>query len=167
MWRLLTHSRHRSDPVLLRAYKRDMRKALDDVRQAVQPLLDPDFLCQPQDEMEGILLTVLRNHYIPECILAYNSALWLAGHFISRAWLVECMELAQMVAQTPMLTNAFVEGGRMKELVRAFAIDSEALLQATEQGGSKAKKIKTDKGNSDLWKVSWKDQGPIDLEALD
>lgn len=144
-----------------------MRKALDDVRQAVQPLLDPDFLCQPQDEMEGILLTVLRNHYIPECILAYNSALWLAGHFISRAWLVECMELAQMVAQTPMLTNAFVEGGRMKELVRAFAIDSEALLQATEQGGSKAKKIKTDKGNSDLWKVSWKDQGPIDLEALD
>jgi nuclear pore complex protein Nup107 len=117
--------------------------------------------------MEGVLLKDLRNHYIPECILAYNSALWFAGHFISRNWLVECMELAQVVAQTPMLTEAFVEGGRMKELVRAFAIDSEALLQASEQGGPKTKKMKTDKGNSEIWKVSWKDEGPLDLEALD
>lgn len=117
--------------------------------------------------MEGVLLTALRNHYIPECILAYNSVLYCAGHYVSRVWLVECMELSQLVAQNQMLTDAFVEGGRMRELVRAFALDSRALLEATEQNGSRAKKIKTEKGNSDIWKVSWKQQGPIDLEALD
>ncbi|KAL6251050.1 Nucleoporin nup84 [Rhinocladiella similis] len=158
---------NRSNSSLLRTYKRDLKKALDDVRSTIVPLLDNDFLCRPQDEQEGVHLTVIRNHYIPEVILAYNSALWFAGHFISRAWLVECMELAQRVAETPMLTNAFVEGKRMKELVRAFAVDSEALLQATEQSGPKAKKMKTDKGNSDIWKVSWKEQDELDLEAMD
>ncbi|KAK5194332.1 Nucleoporin nup84 [Exophiala xenobiotica] len=158
---------NRNNPSLLRTYKRDLKKALDDVRSTIVPLLDNDFLCQPQDEQEGVQLTAIRNHYIPECILAYNSALWFAGHFVSRAWLVECMELAQRVAETPMLTNAFVEGGRMKELVRAFAVDSEALLQATEQSGPKAKKMKTDKGNGDIWKVGWKEQDEIDLEAMD
>ncbi|KAI1630257.1 107-domain-containing protein [Exophiala viscosa] len=158
---------NRSNPSLLRTYKRDLKKALDDVRTAIAPLLDNDFLSQPQDNSDEYQLRVIRNHYIPECILAYNSVLWFAGHFVSRAWLVECMELAQRVAEVPMLTNAFVEGKRMKELVRAFAVDSEALLQANEQSGPKAKKMKTEKGNSDIWKVSWKEQGPIDLEALD
>jgi hypothetical protein len=117
--------------------------------------------------MEAVLLKDLRNHYIPDCILAYNGALYFAGHSISRAWLVECMELAQLVAQNTMLTTAFVESDRMKELVKAFAVDSQALLLANEQAGSKAKRTKTEKGNSDLWNVSWKDQGPLDLEALD
>ncbi|KIW99610.1 uncharacterized protein Z518_11023 [Rhinocladiella mackenziei CBS 650.93] len=158
---------NRSNPSLLRANKRDLKKNLDDVRQAMQPLFDTEFLCQPQDDMESILLRELRNHYIPECTLAYNSALWFAGHYLSRAWLVECMQLAQLVAQIPMLTNAFIEGGRMKELVRAFAVDSQALLQATEQTGSKAKKLKADQGNGDIWKVSWKEQSSLDLEAVD
>lgn len=140
----------------------------------MQPLLlDNEFLCQPQDEAEAVILRDIRNHYIPECVLAYNSALWFAGHYDSRGWLVECMSLAQRVAEVPMLTAAFVEGGRMKELVRAFAVDSQALLQAAEQAasgggsGSRAKKIKTDTGNADIWKVSWQQKGPLDLEALD
>jgi hypothetical protein len=144
-----------------------LRKGLDDVRQAVQPLFDEEFLCRPQDEMEGVLLRDLRNHYISDCILAYNGALYFAGHSISRVWLVECMELAQLVAQNTMLTSAFVESGRMKELVKAFAVDSQALLLANEQGGSKAKKTKTERGNSDIWSVTWEDKGPLDLEALD
>ncbi|OQV04297.1 hypothetical protein CLAIMM_09203 [Cladophialophora immunda] len=167
---------HRTNPSVARNYKRELKRALEEVRQAMLPLFDNDFLCQPQDEMEAVVLNDIRNHYIPECILAYNSALWFAGHFTSCAWLVECMTLAQVVAETPMLTNAFVESGRMKELVRAFAVDSQALLQATEQGAAggaggsanRAKKIKTDKGNADIWKVSWKEQnGPLDFEAMD
>ncbi|KIW91265.1 uncharacterized protein Z519_08161 [Cladophialophora bantiana CBS 173.52] len=167
---------HRTNPSVARNYKRDLKRALEQVRQDMLPLFDNDFLCQPQDDMEAVVLNDIRNHYIPECILAYNSALWFAGHFSSRAWLVECMTLAQVIAETPMLTNAFVESGRMKELVRAFAVDSQALLQATEQGASggagasagRAKKIKTDKGNADIWKVSWKEEtGPLDLDAMD
>ncbi|OAP54448.1 hypothetical protein AYL99_11549 [Fonsecaea erecta] len=167
---------HRTNPSVARNYKRELKRALEEVRQAMLPLFDNEFLCQPQDEMEAVVLNDIRNHYIPECVLAYNSALWFAGHFSSRAWLVECMTLAQVVAETPMLTNAFVESGRMKELVRAFAVDSQALLQATEQGSAgggggsanRTKKIKTDKGNADIWKVSWKEQtGQLDLEAMD
>ncbi|EXJ82050.1 hypothetical protein A1O1_08119 [Capronia coronata CBS 617.96] len=158
---------NRKNPTVVRSCKRDMKKALDDVRQTMQPLFDEEFMCRFQDDMEGVLLTALRNHYIPECILAYNSVLYCAGHYVSRVWLVECLELSQVVAQNAMLTNAFVAGGRMQELVRAFALDSRALLEATEQSGTRSKKIKTEKGNSDIWKVTWKQQGPIDLEALD
>jgi nuclear pore complex protein Nup107 len=141
------------------------------------PILDNDFLSRPDDENEATVLDDIRNHYIPEVVLAYNSALWFAGHYVSRTWLVECMTLAQVVAETPMLTAAFVASGRMKELVRAFAVDSQALLQATEQSGAssgtgtsanRAKKIRTEKGNADIWKVSWKeDYKPLDLEAID
>ncbi|OAL37291.1 hypothetical protein AYO20_03467 [Fonsecaea nubica] len=167
---------HRTNPTAARNYKRELKRALEELRQAMLPLLDNDFLCQAEDVMDAVILNDIRNHYIPECVLAYNSALWFAGHFSSRAWLVECMTLAQVVAETPMLTNAFVTSGRMKELVRAFAVDSQALLQATEQGAaggagasaSRTKKIKTDKGNAEIWKVSWKEQtGPLDLEAVD
>lgn len=115
--------------------------------------------------MEGILLRELRNHYVPDCILGYNAVFYYAGHALSRANLVQTMELAQVVAQNPTLTNAFVESGRIKELVRAFALDSQALLLANEQG--KGKKSKTEKGNSDIWSVAWKEQGEMDLEAVD
>lgn len=169
-------SRNKQNPTEVRNYRRELKRALDEVVKVVNPLLDDNFLSQPQDQMEGVILNDIRNHYIPEIILGYNSALWFAGHYASRTWLVECMTLAQIVAETPMLTNAFIANGRMKELVRAFAVDSQALLQATEQSGAsagasagRAKKIKSDKGNADIWKVTWKndDIKPVDLEAMD
>ena len=161
---------------MARNHRRELKRALDDVRQAMNPIFDANFLCEPQDENEAVVLNDIRNHYIPEVVLAYNSALWFAGHFTSRTWLVECMNLAQIVAKTPMLTAAFVASVRMKELVKAFAVDSQTLLQATEQSSTgaagasagRAKKIKADKGNADIWKVSWKeDYKPLDLEAVD
>lgn len=170
-------SRNKQNPTEARNYRRELKRALDEVVKVVNPLLDDNFLSQPQDKMEGVILDDIRNHYIPEVILGYNSALWFAGHYASRTWLVECMTLAQIVAETPMLTDAFLASGRMKELVKAFAVDSQALLQATEQSGAsgsgasagRAKKIKADKGNADIWKVTWKtdDIKPLDLEAMD
>ena len=116
------------------------------------PIFDNDFLSQPSDDNEAAILNDIRNHYIPEVILAYNSALWFAGHYSSRTWLVECMTLAQQVAEIPMLNGAFFASGRMKELVRAFAVDSQALLRANEQhrsagGDARAK----------LWQVTWRE----------
>jgi hypothetical protein len=149
---------------------------MDNVQQNMSPIFDNDFLCSYDDQNEAAILNDIREQYIPEIILGYNSALWCAGHFTTRTWLVECMNLAQKVAETPMLTNAFVATKRMKELVRAFAVDSQTLLQANEQSGasstasgsSRPKKIKAEKGNPDIWKVSWKESyKPLDLEAMD
>lgn len=113
------------------------------------PLLESDFLSRPSDEAEAISLTNLRNHYLPECVLAYNSVLYFAGHAISRTWLIECMNLAQVVAANETLTEAFVQSSRMKELVMAFAMSSQALLHANEHGGRRGKKDE----NLEVWQV--------------
>ena len=147
--------------------KHELKEALNLVEATIEPLLDREFLCHPQDEVEGILLRELRNHYIPECILGYNCVLYFAGHFLSRAHLIDTMSLAQVVAENPMLTNAFLESGRMKELVRAFALDSQALLLANQSGGRSGKRTKTEQGNPDIWNVSWKNHEDMDLEAID
>ncbi len=119
------------------------------------PLLESDFLSRPSDEAEAIPLANIRNHYLPECVLAYNSVLYFAGHVITRSWLVECMNLAQEVATNDTLTDAFAASSRMKELVSAFALSSQALLHANEQGSKKGKK---DEG-IEIWQVKPQDVG--------
>jgi nuclear pore complex protein Nup107 len=139
----------------MRTMKTILQAALDDVRNAMYPLLEADFLSRPSDEAEAVSLTNIRNFYVPECILAYNSVLYFAGHAISRNWLVECMSLAQIVATTDSITEAFVESSRMKELVAAFALSSQALLRANEQGGRKGKRDEV----FEIWQVKPQDVG--------
>lgn len=139
----------------MRTVKKVMQAALNDVRVAMFPLLESDFLSRPSDEAEAIPLANIRNHYLPECVLAYNSILYFAGHVITRSWLVECMNLAQEVATNDTLTEAFVASSRMKELVSAFALSSQALLHANEQGSKKGKK---DEG-IEIWQVKPQDVG--------
>ena len=135
--------------------KKILKAALDDVLKVMYPLLEPDFLSKPSDEAEAIPLTNIRNHYLPECVLAYNSVLHFAGHIISRTWLVECMNLAQEVATNEMLTDAFVQSSRMKELIASFAMSSQALLHANEQGGRKGKRDE----RLEIWQVKPQDVG--------
>ena len=139
----------------MRAMKKVMQAALNDVLVSMYPLLRPDFLSRPSDEAEAIPLANIRNHYLPECVLAYNSVLYFAGHVITRSWLVQCMNLAQEVATNDTLTEAFVASSRMKELVSAFALSSQALLHANEQGSKKGKK---DEG-IEIWQVKPQDVG--------
>lgn len=77
------------------------------------------------------------------------------------------MDLAQTVAQNETLTNAFVEGGRMRELVDSMAMASQALLMANQQSNGK-KAAKKEKG-LDIWQIKvgkgWSQN--VDLEALD
>lgn len=135
--------------------KKMLQVALEEVRQAMYPLLDSEYLSRPSDEAEAIPLRNIRNHYLPECILAYNSVLYFAGHVISRHCLVECMSLAQLVATNATLTEAFVESTRMKELVTAFALSSEALLRANEHGAKKGKRDDP----IEIWQVKPQDVG--------
>lgn len=153
----------KDDRAAMKIAKRQLTEALGAVQAAMQPLLEKDFLTNANDQQEEDDLQTIRKHYLPECIFAYNSALYFAGHAISRQHLVQCMELAQHVAKNDTLTDAFVQSKRMQELVMAFALDSQALLRANEQGGvSKAgRKQRTQVGEhggrADIWQVTWKD----------
>lgn len=151
------------DPRAMKPAKSRLQAHLLTVHQAMQPLFATDFLSTPNDEGESEELTEIRNHYIPECVLAYNSVLYFAGHALSRQHLVQCMELAQIVAQNPTLTDAFVASKRMKELVTTFALDSQALLRANESGAGNARQgarrsAVGKKVRADIWQVSWKDE---------
>jgi nuclear pore complex protein Nup107 len=163
--RWLTSNRNRTNPTQMRSSKRELKKYLEAIQELMYPLLEKGYLCRPNEEAERIVLDDIRNHYLPECILAYDSVLFYAGHALSRSYLVECMNLAQIVASNPTLTNAFVESKRMQELVTAFALDSKALLHANElDNGKKAKK---DNG-IDIWQIKGlKLNDPAELEALD
>jgi hypothetical protein len=145
----------------MRNIKRELKVALNQVETAMIPILEHDFLHDPFDEEEADVLNAIRYHYIPELILGYNSVLFFAGYSLSRTWLGTCMELANRVANTPALTEAFIVAGRMRELVNALAQDSQSLLSANEQGAKKPgeKKVKT----LDIWTVHWKDAGKPEL----
>ena len=135
--------------------KRELREALSQVEATMSPVLEQDFLCNPFDEQEAQILAQIRFHYLPELVLGYNSVLFFAGYAVSRTWLGNCMELANVVAATPSLTEAFVMAGRMRELVTALAMDSQSLLLANEAGSKKPgeKKVKA----LDMWTVHWKE----------
>ena len=137
------------------------------------PLLDRDFLCTPLDEAESRVLQQIRNHFLPECVLAYNAVLFFAGHAISRSWLVECMNLAQLVATNETITNAFVDAKRMREFVDAIALSAQGMIEASELGRRGKGSRNPSKGEKDrdaqlgLWNISWETADSQDLEAVD
>nr|AEL00685.1 Nup84p [Thermochaetoides thermophila] len=80
----------------------------------------------------------IRQAYIPETILAYISCLHFAGTSLSRDNLLECMDLAAIIAEKDSdVAKEFMRCGRMKELVEAFASASKALaIWSGEKKGS-------------------------------
>lgn len=144
--------------------KRELKEALNQVEAAMTPILEEGFLCNAFDEQEAKILDQIRFHYLPELVLGYNSVLWFAGRAVSRTLLGNCMELANIIAATPSLTEAFVMAGRMRELVTALAEDSQSLLLANERGKQKTgeKKAKA----LDMWNVHWKEMNG-NLDSVD
>lgn len=161
IWQLCAdqiESLHRSDAKQMKDFKKRLRKALQALHDEVQPLLLPDFLVLANDDDETAVLHTLRTHYLPECVLAYNSALYFAGHCLSRGHLVQCMELAQTVAQNETLTQAFVDSKRMHELVTCFAQDSQALIRSNEVGSGRhgqRNAATARRDHSEIWHVDW------------
>ncbi|KID99408.1 nuclear pore complex protein Nup107, partial [Metarhizium majus ARSEF 297] len=100
----------------------------------------------------------LRQAYLPETILAYVSALHFAGTGLTRDHLLECMELASVIAERNSdLADAFVSAGRMTELVEAFTACSKALAIATGDSkrpvGSASKELRYLGWSRDLWSI--------------
>lgn len=110
--------------------------------EAIRP--DPDF-------------QALREAYIPETVLALVSSLHFAGATLSRDYLLECMELAAVVAEkASTVAQEFVKSGRMKELVEAFASCSKALAIFSSEKKATAKETKKIRENGwsrELWSV--------------
>ncbi|KAH8883986.1 hypothetical protein GQ53DRAFT_786529 [Thozetella sp. PMI_491] len=140
------------------AHARDFYKAAgEEIRSAkacMQPVLknwlkgvkdaDPDF-------------QVLREHYIPETILGFVSSLHFVGTSLSRDNLLECMELAAVIADKDSdVAKEFLRSGRMKELLESFASCSKALaIFATEKKGtqSSSKKLREMGWSKELWSI--------------
>ncbi|KAK3301170.1 nuclear pore protein 84/107 [Chaetomium fimeti] len=99
----------------------------------------------------------LRDAYIPETVLAYISCLHFAGTSLSRDNLLECMELAAVIAEKDSdVAREFLKSGRMKELVEAFASCSKALaIWTSDKKGSQtnSKKIREMGWSRELWSI--------------
>lgn len=102
-------------------------------------------------------LARLRQSHLPETILAYVSGLHFAGTGLSRDHLLEAMDLATLVAERNAdVGAAFVAGGRMTELVEAFAACAKALAVATGERRAttgSSKKLRERGWARDLWAV--------------
>ncbi|KAH6845185.1 107-domain-containing protein [Chaetomium sp. MPI-CAGE-AT-0009] len=99
----------------------------------------------------------LRDAYIPETVLAYISCLHFAGTSLSRDNLLECMELAAVIAEKDSdVAREFLRCGRMKELVEAFASCSKALaIWTSDKKGpqTNSKKIREMGWSRELWSI--------------
>ncbi|SPQ18912.1 f17beb48-3f0b-45fa-891a-a00480ad50b1 [Thermothielavioides terrestris] len=99
----------------------------------------------------------LRAAYIPETVLAYISCLHFAGTSLSRDNLLECMELAAVIAEKGSdVAQEFMACNRMKELVEAFASCSKALaIWTSDKKGSQtsSKKIREMGWSRELWSI--------------
>ncbi|RBR12328.1 uncharacterized protein FIESC28_08667 [Fusarium coffeatum] len=126
-------------------------------KENMQPLLKNWLLVGIEAEGDQELQD-LRQAYLPETVLAYIGTLHFAGTGLSRDNLLECMELASIIAERDSdLSTAFVEAGRMKELVEVFAACSKALAISTtgerRTTGSSSKKVRELGWSRDLWSV--------------
>jgi len=107
-------------------------------------IVDPDF-------------KELRQAYIPETIMAYVSSLHFIGTSLTRDNLLECMELAAIIAERGSdVAREFMNCGRMKELLEAFASCSKALAIWTSDKKTSqpsTKKMREMGWSRELWSV--------------
>ncbi|RYP47524.1 hypothetical protein DL768_006435 [Monosporascus sp. mg162] len=100
---------------------------------------------------------LLRDAYLPETIIGYVSVLHFAGTSLSRDNLLECMELAAVIAKKDSdVAAVLMKCGRMKEIVEGFANCSKALaISGSEKKGSggSSKKLREMGWTRELWSV--------------
>ncbi|KAH6610881.1 hypothetical protein Trco_000901 [Trichoderma cornu-damae] len=129
--------------------------AIKNAKDYMRPLLKGWLM--PAIEGGDAELRDIRAAYLPETVLAYISALHFAGTGLSRDNLLECMELAALVAERDSdLKDTFSNAKRMTELVEAFAACSKALAVATGEkrpSGSGSKRLREMGWSRDLWSV--------------
>ncbi|KMU86241.1 hypothetical protein CIHG_04029 [Coccidioides immitis H538.4] len=146
-----------SNPERKREFQQMLQQAIDDVTENVNPLCQ-DWLCRPLNEEEAAEFDLIRTAYLPEIILMYHNSLYLAGCTIGREILAQCMSLSIAIAGSQTLTECFVSAGRMRELARALAMSSMAIMTLKDP---KLKKKLPRNATLDIWKIK-----PIEEDAV-
>lgn len=116
------------------------------------------FLSIPLTHLDDPDYRLLRETYLPQVVIGYASTLQFAGTTSSRDYLLECMELAAVVAAPSSdVAQVLVATGRMKELVESFASCSKALAIWTSDmkkgPGASSKKMREMGWSRELWSV--------------
>ena len=115
-----------------------LKEARESLAAQMKPILKG--ILFDSDTDEGLAeLTEIRVMYFPEIVIAYNTTLQAGGSLLSREMLLESMELSATVAMNigsegNGLAQSILEAGRMRELVRSFALTSKAMLVARAEG---------------------------------
>ncbi|KAI1386934.1 nuclear pore protein 84/107 [Hypoxylon trugodes] len=126
------------------------------LRSFMRPILN-NWLLDSAEEDEDF--TYLRDAYLPETIIGYVSVLHFAGTTLTRDNLLECMELASVIAKKDAdVAAVLMKAGRMKELVEGFANCSKALAITSSDkrapGGINSKRMMREHGwTRELWSV--------------
>jgi nuclear pore complex protein Nup107 len=100
----------------------------------------------------------LRETFLPDVIIAYAATLQFAGTTNTRDYLLECMELAAIIAAEHSDTvRLFEESGRIEELLRSFASASKALAIWTSDqkkgAGTTSKRMREMGWSREIWSV--------------
>ncbi|KAI0484750.1 nuclear pore protein 84/107 [Xylariaceae sp. FL0804] len=124
------------------------------VKSFIRPVLS-NWLLESIEEDEDF--GYLRDAYLPETIIGYVSVLHFAGTSMSRDNLLECMELASIIAKKDAdVAAVLMKADRMKDIVDGFANCSKALAissNAGKGGGSSSKKMREMGWTRELWSV--------------
>ncbi|KAI1209471.1 nuclear pore protein 84/107 [Annulohypoxylon truncatum] len=129
---------------------------LKTIKSLMQPILN-NWLMESIEEDEDF--TYLRDAYLPETVIGYVSVLHFAGTALTRDNLLECMELASVIAKKDADVQAVImKAGRMKELVEGFASCSKALAVSSNDkkgpSGMNSKRMMREHGwTRELWSV--------------
>jgi nuclear pore complex protein Nup107 len=145
----------KQDPTLKRDFWTKVGNEVKTINHHIHPLLRNWLQGSIQDNEFG--LQTIRDMYLTETVLAYISCLHFAGTCLSRDYLLECMELAAMIAgKDSDVAATFTRCNRMVELVEAFAACSKALAIITSETRpttTSTKKTRETGWSRDLWSV--------------
>jgi nuclear pore complex protein Nup107 len=142
-----------------------LKHAYEGVETCMAPLLQGNFLSYPDDEEEEednhtsappqVPFAAVRDLYLPEALIAYNTVLHSAGYLITRESLLKSMDLSVAIAQEEnSLTGPLVRAGRMRELVKSFALSARAML-VLKGLGHKPWRTRRDREGKDpgIWEI--------------
>ncbi|OTB03049.1 hypothetical protein M426DRAFT_322079 [Hypoxylon sp. CI-4A] len=141
---------------LTRDFWSNLASEVKKAKNFVRPILN-NWLLESVEEDEDF--TFLRDAYLPETVIGYVSVLHFAGTTLTRDNLLECMELASVIAKKDAdVATVIMKAGRMKELVEGFANCSKALAIISEDkkasGGINSKRMMREHGwSKELWSV--------------
>lgn len=131
-----------------------VKRAIEEVSICMEPLLS-GILVEAKDEEEAALHAKIRAQYLPEIVLAYLTALSTAGHIVSRDELLTAMDTSTIIANNEQsgLRKAFVDAGRMTELVTMFAEVSKVSLKLNEVKAIKRNKKERGGRSLGIWEI--------------